>query len=167
MSTKTNSVDVIPRTAWIIAGTLAALVIAGLWYGPMQHEREVREWPLELRALLLVLPAMLVGGYALLVGFIYGDAKRRHMRHVMWAWLAMVPYFLGVIPYFILRDPLPTPCPKCSNEVPHNFSFCPICGTAVHPFCSQCGKQVEGGWANCPHCGTSLPKSTGAVTPVV
>ena len=44
------------------------------------------------------------------MGFIYADAKRRRMRHVMWAWLALVPYFIGVILYFILRDPLPTPC---------------------------------------------------------
>jgi DNA-directed RNA polymerase subunit RPC12/RpoP len=71
----------------------------------------------------------------------------------MWAWLSVVPYFVGVILYFILRDPLPTPCPRCRTEVPQAFAFCPACGTSVHPICAQCGQSLQPEWVNCPHCG--------------
>lgn len=163
MSTDTRARTEIPRAAWVIAVTLAVLLAVAMWYGPFQFERELQEWPLELKVLMIVLPALFTGGYALLVGFIYNDAKRRSMRHVMWAWLAMVPYFLGVITYFILRDPLPTPCPKCRYEVPRSYIFCPACGAAVHPSCKGCARQLEESWSNCPHCGARVVKSAEAL----
>jgi predicted amidophosphoribosyltransferase len=81
------------------------------------------------------------------------------MRHVFWVWLALVPYFIGVILYFILRDPLPTPCPKCGAAAPQAFAFCPGCGASIHPICSQCGKTLQQEWANCPHCGNRIAPS--------
>ncbi len=167
MSAKMSRMNVIPGAAWIVALALIAVLAAVLWYGPLQHERELREWPVELRVALIVFPALFAGWYALLVGFIYGDAKRRNMRQVMWAWLALVPWFLGVIAYFILRDPLPTPCPKCNHEVPRSFAYCPICGASVHPSCKECGKQLEENWASCPHCGTRVAKPVEVGTPAV
>jgi len=77
--------------------------------------------------------------------------------------MALVPYFVGVILYFILRDPLPTPCHRCGMEVPQAFAFCPGCGASIHPICSQCGKSLQPEWSNCPHCGTRLV-SAGAVS---
>jgi predicted amidophosphoribosyltransferase len=99
---------------------------------------------------------IVVIAYSMLVGFIYADAKRRRMRHVMWAWLALVPYFVGVILYFILRDPLPANCPQCGTDVPQAFAFCPGCGASVHPVCPQCGKSLQREWMNCPHCGNRV-----------
>jgi predicted amidophosphoribosyltransferase len=68
----------------------------------------------------------------------------------------VVPNFIGVILYFILRDPLPTPCAHCRTDVPQTFAFCPGCGTSIHPTCAQCGKSLQPDWANCPHCGVRV-----------
>jgi hypothetical protein len=124
--------------------------------GPLRHDSEMAAWHPAAKVAFAALPSLFLAAYSLLVGFIYADAKRRGMRHVMWAWLALVPYFVGVILYFILRDPLPTPCPTCHNDVPKAFAYCPNCGTTVHPTCSSCGKPVQRGWSNCPHCGIRL-----------
>jgi hypothetical protein len=147
----------IPRPAWIVGFLLWAPLIPVLILGPMRHDPDFFEWPLAAKFGFAVFTPLFLLVYALLVGFIYADAKRRGMRHVMWAWLALVPYFVGVILYFILRDPLPTPCPVCRTVVPQAFAYCPRCGASVHPVCSQCGKPVQPDWSNCPHCGVRLP----------
>ena len=158
----------IPRPAWITGILLSVLLVLPLVIGPMRFDPEMGAWPWPAKAgLVAVVPAFILI-WSALVGFIYADAKRRRMRHVMWAWLAMVPYFIGVILYFILRDPLPTPCRRCGTEVPPAFAFCPGCGASIHPICSQCGKSLQPEWANCPHCGTRLASpgisETGAET---
>jgi RNA polymerase subunit RPABC4/transcription elongation factor Spt4 len=125
----------------------------------MRYDHEMRTWPLAARLGMISIIPVFILAYSALVGFIYADAKRRRMRHVMWAWLALVPYFVGVILYFILRDPLPLPCSSCGMEVPQAFAFCPGCGASIHPTCSQCGKSLQKGWANCPYCGTRVTSS--------
>jgi RNA polymerase subunit RPABC4/transcription elongation factor Spt4 len=166
MSTFWARMCLIPRPAWITGCLLSVLVVLPLVLGPMRLESEVREWPLLAKVgLVAVIPAFILI-WSALVGFIYADAKRRRMRHVMWAWLALVPYFIGVILYFILRDPLPMPCHRCGTEVPTAFAFCPGCGAPIHPLCSHCGKSLQPEWANCPHCGTRLvsPGTSGTGT---
>jgi hypothetical protein len=122
----------------------------------MRFDREMRAWPLVAKVGLIAVVPFFIVCYSALVGFIYADAKRRRMCHVMWAWLALVPYFIGVILYFILRDPLPTPCPQCKTDVSQAFAFCPGCGASVHPVCIKCGKSLRLEWSNCPHCGTRI-----------
>ena len=52
--------------------------------------------------------------FILLVGYVWADAKRRQMNAVLWVLLAIfIPNLIGVILYFILRQPLPVPCPSC------------------------------------------------------
>jgi hypothetical protein len=164
MNTFGERLKSIPSPAWVVGFVLAVPVTLGLALGPMRLEPEMRSWPTIAKAGMLALPATFLFTYSLLVGFIYADAKRRRMRHVMWAWLAVVPYFVGVILYFILRDPLPTPCPRCRTDVPQAFAFCPGCGMSVHPTCAQCGKSLQPEWMNCPHCGSRiLPSSVDQV----
>jgi hypothetical protein len=86
-----------------------------------------------------------------------GDAKRRQMRYVLWTLLAtLVPYAIGMILYFILRDPLPKPCPGCGHV--EKAKFRPHCGTLLQPTCPKCDKPVEPTWANCAYCGQQLPE---------
>jgi Double zinc ribbon/Phospholipase_D-nuclease N-terminal len=102
--------------------------------------------------------------YLLLLGYVYGDAKRRGMRSVMWTLLAIfVPYALGFILYFIFRDPLPVFCPHCGASVKSTFVFCPRCAAALRPTCQQCGGVLERGWAHCPHCGSATPSGQAVV----
>jgi len=156
MNTFGDRLKSIPSPAWVTGFLLAVPVTLALALGPMRLDHEMRSWPAIARIGLLTLPASFMFAYSLLVGFIYADARRRGMRHVMWAWLSVVPYFVGVILYFILRDPLPTPCPTCRMDVPHTFAFCPGCGASIHPVCGQCGKSLQCEWLNCPHCGTRI-----------
>lgn len=157
--------SVVPPTAKVIALLLFVCAAAFMWLGPMRHDRDLQEAPEIARLLLTFLLGSVLGIYALLVGFVYGDAKRRRMRHVMWAWLAaLVPNAVGIILYFILRDPLPKPCPKCAQPVPSNFVFCPHCGTALAPRCANCGKAMERQWTHCAYCG--VPAQSGsAISP--
>lgn len=162
MSRFRDELRVIPRTAVYLAWgaylVLATLLFIGMVLSP---DPEFRNWPILGKAafvygLCLLLPALLM-----LVGYVYADAKRRKMRYVMWTFLALlIPDGIGVILYFLLRDPLPLPCPSCHAEVPAKFTFCPHCGAALKPTCPQCGKAVEPGWANCPNCGVKLPRQT-------
>jgi len=165
MNTFGDRLKSIPSPAWVVAFVLAVPVTLALALGPMRFDDAMRSWPAIAKAGMLVLPAGFMFAYSLLVGFIYADARRRRMRHVMWAWLAVVPYFLGVILYFIMRDPLPTPCPHCRTEVHQSFAFCPSCGTSVHPTCAQCGKPLQPEWMNCPHCGSHISFTAGVQVP--
>jgi RNA polymerase subunit RPABC4/transcription elongation factor Spt4 len=95
--------------------------------------------------------------FLLLTGYVYGDAKRRGMRAVMWTFLVfLIPNAIGFILYFIMREPLMTECRQCRRLVRGQFGFCPFCGAGRTPACPQCRKPVESDWANCAHCGVSL-----------
>ena len=152
-------IRIIPRPAWMVAGLLIVLMVLPLLLGPMRYDEEMRNWPLIGKVGLIAVVPVFIIAYSMLVGFVYADAKRRRMRHVMWAWLALVPYFVGVILYFILRDPLPANCPQCGTDVPQAFAFCPGCGASVHPVCPQCGKSLQREWMNCPHCGNRVARA--------
>jgi hypothetical protein len=99
--------------------------------------------------------------WVLLVGYVYGDSKRRGMRHVMWTLLAIfIPDGIGIILYFVLRDPLMRACPGCGQPAKSGFTFCPHCGTSLQQTCPSCGRGVELAWSNCPNCGTKLPEAS-------
>jgi hypothetical protein len=124
-----------PVNAWIGAGfcTLASIVIATLLF---------------------------------LIGYVYSDAKRRGMNATLWtilvvillpAWLA-----LGFIIYFLLREPLPYPCPQCGMNVSARFNFCPNCKFNLRPACPQCRREVRLEDRYCPHCASELTSDSAA-----
>lgn len=152
-----KELGVIPRTAWIVAGLFYVGLATLAWFlVPTDHE--MSHWPRDGQLAFIFLMPLFFFLIIPLYGYIFGDAKRRAMRYVMWTLLAIfVPDFIGVIIYFILRDPLPLDCPSCHNLVPSKFTFCPHCGNALRPYCPQCGKSVERTWTNCGYCGAKLP----------
>jgi hypothetical protein len=161
-----KELSVIPPTARIIAlAVYIGLVI--LIHFLMSSDRGpqgMATWPLAgqlaFNFLIPVMPLIAI----LFYGYIYGDAKRRGMHYAIWTVLAIfVPYLIGVLLYFVLRDPIPSECPACHNFVLAKFTFCPHCGASVRPSCPQCGKSIEPGWVNCGYCGAKVP---GAVTRV-
>ncbi len=98
-----------------------------------------------------------LAAFILLVGYVFGDARRRGMRHVMWTLIAVfVPNGIGLILYFILREPLPVPCGTCGMLAGKQHAFCPGCGSPVRAVCPACRQMVEPGWRNCAGCGASL-----------
>jgi Double zinc ribbon len=158
MSRLREELRVIPRTAWILA-PIAYLTAATLLFEvAVRRDPQMGQWPLAGQLAFCYGALLLLAAAILLVGYVYGDAKRRGMRYVMWTWLALlIPDGIGIILYFILRSQLPKPCPGCSAKLKSGYAFCPHCGTALQPRCPNCGQGVEPAWANCPHCGTKLP----------
>ena len=116
--------------------------------------------PIFLLALFGIVPIAL---YVLLVGYVWGDARRRGMSALLWTLLAVfIPSGVGVILYFILRDPVPAPCPSCGALARKGHAFCASCGSAVRRACAQCRQPVETSWRNCPCCGVALGKDSAA-----
>jgi RNA polymerase subunit RPABC4/transcription elongation factor Spt4 len=161
MSRFADGLRIIRPPAWITAIVFYLFMSNLAFFVLLPTDKEMKNWPVIAQiafayGVFLILPAMV-----LLVGYVYADAKRRSMRYVMWTWLAtLVPDGIGIILYFILRDPLPKPCPRCATPVRSSFVFCPNCGAAMQPTCPQCGRAVDVGWSHCPHCGSNLPTQT-------
>lgn len=156
MSTFREEAKLIPGVARLIAVGLYLAMQALFWFVIFQH-KDFASWPWVGQfcfALLVPVPMTI---YVLLIGYVYADAKRRGMRHVMWTWLAaLIPNAIGIILYFVLREPLLEPCRKCGSLVRHGFAFCPQCGGEMARACPQCRRAVETGWTHCAYCGTSL-----------
>ena len=96
------------------------------------------------------------------LGYVYRDARRRGMNGGLWLLLCMLlswPFFaIGFILYFQVREPLPFPCPRCSNMVGARFNFCPNCKCNLHPSCPNCKREVAGSDKFCPYCAQELGK---------
>ncbi len=100
---------------------------------------------------------LVVGALILLMGYINRDAKRRGMHYVMWTLLAIfLPNLIGVILYFLLREPLPFRCPECRATVTARYNFCPSCKHNLRPACPQCKREVSVEDRYCPHCAWEL-----------
>jgi len=156
--------DLIPGAAFVIAGVvyLAYLALMGfVWLaGPMSAGDSIPPivwgW-----FFLTAAVGILMAPYVLLVGYVWADAKRRGMNAVLWVLLAIfIPNAIGIILFFILRDPLPVPCPSCQAPATTEQAFCACCGTAVRPACPQCRKPVQEGWTHCAGCGAPLETAT-------
>jgi Double zinc ribbon len=171
-----------PRGFWANLGTIrpVAKVLALILFFGMQalfwfviwphrsHQDNLDKLPGVGLIFLPLLASSFLAVYVLLIGFIYVDAKRRGMRYVMWTLLAIfIPDAIGIILYFVLRDPLPTPCPKCSRLSAQSFTFCPSCGAELMRTCRVCRKKLGVGWVNCAYCGTSLTGEMGSSAPKV
>ena len=71
----------------------------------------------------------LFAALVLALGYVYGDARRRNMPAALWTLIAFfVPNLLGFLLYFVLRKPIATPCPQCSQPFPTDQRFCSWCG---------------------------------------
>ena len=110
MSRFTKELRVIPKAAWIVAWFAYLCFTVPVFFFVAPTDPEVGKWPRWGQALFVYGIFLLVVALVALIGYVYGDAKRRQMRYVMWTLLAIfVPHGIGMILYFILRDPLPQP----------------------------------------------------------
>jgi hypothetical protein len=156
MNRFSDELRIIPVVARISAvlipifGFLALFIV-------LSQDHQAGQWPVVGRVAFSLWPGLLVGVLVLFYGYINADARRRGMRYVMWTLLAMfVPNTLGIILYFILREPLLAQCPKCGAQGRANFTFCPQCGAELSSTCPSCKRAVEPGWKSCPYCRSAL-----------
>lgn len=150
MSRLRRELAVAPFAGVLISAAVGLVAgLALLWAG--------RGTPLPWRLPFGAAMALVVFVYGFLVAYVYGDARRRGMRYRVWALVAaLVPNGIGFLAYFLLRDPLPRPCPTCGTAARRDLAFCPQCGTALAPACPACRRPVEPHWSHCAHCGTKL-----------
>src|SRR5262245_29713954 len=147
----------IPRPAWIVATILGLALLAFgviVTWQTAGSSSASPGWIVTGFAALVPLAC----SFVLLIGYIYGDARRRGMRHVLWTLLAIfVPNGVGILIYFLLRQKPQIPCPQCQALLQPGLSFCPNCGSSMGPICQQCHRRTEAGWSHCGHCGAALP----------
>jgi len=102
-----------------------------------------------------------------LIAYVNRDAKRRGMNSALWTILVIILLpawgFIGLVIYFLMREPLPYPCPQCGTSVSARYNFCPNCKCNLHPSCPQCKCEVGEMDKFCPHCGNDLKAATNAV----
>jgi len=168
MSRFREELGVIPGIAWVIAALTFVCIEVLLWQFALPNDRNVGNWPFFAKFCLSTFASGVVGAYVLLVGYISRDAGRRGMRQALWTLIAIfVPNCIGIILYFVMREPLTARCPKCGTPSKPTFAFCNQCGTEISPACPQCRRPVGADWKACAYCGTDLvARQSGGVTPV-
>ncbi len=106
-----------------------------------------------------------------MLGYVYRDAKRRGMHAGLWTILVLIlsssTFFIGLIIYLLVREPLPFNCPKCSTSVNARFNFCPNCKYNLHPVCPACQHEVADDDKFCPYCAAELSQAPKPSTDVV
>jgi hypothetical protein len=163
MSRLSDELRVIPAVTWFIAVAIYLCSATLVFRVAIPGNPKLAEWPVGGQFLFAYGLLLLVFPYVLLIGYVCGDAMRRGMHCVMWTLLAIfIPNGIGIILYFVLRDPMPKACPSCSALVKVGV-YCPRCGKALQATCPGCRRGVEPGWTHCPHCGTALPTSPSRV----
>jgi hypothetical protein len=157
MSRFRDELDVVPRPAFAVAVLVWLGFFLLMMLVPFGIDPKGSQWPLAGKLALSVLPGIPLFILVLLIGYVYADAKRRGMRFVLWTWLAaLIPNAIGIILYFVLRDPLLVNCTHCGAHARPGFAFCAKCGGSLSLACPQCRRAVDPGWTHCVHCGASL-----------
>ncbi len=170
---------IIPRWLTVLVAVLypAALVIAitvnlaarNNPYGNDMFPPELRDHPgLASLALAGIVTAasLCMAIIVFLVAYVNRDASRRGMSAALWTILVLILLpawgFIGFVIYFLMREPMPYPCPQCGNSVGARFNFCPNCKCNLHPSCPQCKRETAESDKFCPHCGNDLKAATQA-----
>jgi RNA polymerase subunit RPABC4/transcription elongation factor Spt4 len=147
---------IIPRSLKIVA---IALFVAGQIAAQIGYFYDSQKDPLIAFAGGAAAASLVIGFLLMLFGYINRDAKRRGMNSTLWTLLAIfVPYAIGVIIYFLMREPLPYNCPACGAVVNARFNFCPVCKHNLRPSCPQCKREVRLEDKFCPYCAQELPE---------
>jgi RNA polymerase subunit RPABC4/transcription elongation factor Spt4 len=145
----------VARWAWVLAviGFLSMQFVFNVVVA-----RQADAPPAWARILLGLLVGLILTCYLLLIGYVNRDSGRRGMSRTLWTSVSvLVPNGLGIILYFILRQPVADNCPQCGHGVQNGFNFCPQCNYKLNPSCPQCQRMVRPGDTYCPYCGTPQP----------
>jgi hypothetical protein len=112
--------------------------------------------------------SIFMAGMIFMIAYVNRDASRRGMNAGLWTLLVLIltpsSLIIGFVIYFLMREPLPYPCPQCNTTVSARFNFCPNCKCNLHPACPQCKREVAELDKFCPYCGNDLKAVVGAET---
>lgn len=164
MNKFSKELGIIPAAAWMLATLAGVCMFCVLFLFGMPPARH--PWPLPGQVLFCLAMAIVIFAYVMLIGYINADAKRRGMRYVMWTLLAIfLPNSIGIILYFVLRDPLLIQCAHCGAAGRAGFVFCPQCGSDLCPICPRCRRSIEPAWKKCAYCGADVGPTVAASGP--
>lgn len=120
---------------------------------------------------IVTLISLFMATFIFLVAYVNRDAARRGMNAALWTILILIflPTWglIGLIIYFLMREPLPYPCPQCAATVSARFNFCPNCKCNLQPSCPQCKHEVAELDKFCPFCGNDLAVPADRSAPAV
>ena len=157
MSRFRQEMKLVAPGVWVLGAALFLAVAGGTAVMVSQVGSDAEGWPEWAKWLFVAGISSIVFFYTILVGYVFSDAKRRGMRHVMWTLLVIfIPNAIGFILYFVLRDPVLQGCRSCGAPVNPKFPYCPNCGTPRAQTCPQCHSAIEPGWAHCATCGVKV-----------
>ncbi|MEO6924657.1 MAG: zinc ribbon domain-containing protein, partial [Bryocella sp.] len=152
-STGDDELRMIPRWSMVLAAVLF-LGMQYLFHFVMPHHKHEM---LPLRIMMSYAWGTLVASYALLLGYVSRDVKRRDMSAGLWMLVCVVlPGGIGAVVYFMLRQPVLSCCPNCATSVDTAYNFCPQCQFQMAPVCSVCHRGVKITDAFCTQCGHDL-----------
>ena len=141
-------------------------------YGNDMFPPELRDNPVMASfalAGIVTLMSIFFATFIFLTAYVNRDASRRGMNAALWTILILIflPTWglIGLVIYFLMREPLPYPCPQCSATVSARFNFCPNCKCNLQPACPNCKREVAELDKFCPFCGTDLGASRTELTP--
>lgn len=157
-----REIKIVPLWAWILA---AIVFVASQWFFNISMAHQAHPVVAWARPLLGILAGIGGGAYLLLLGYVNRDAKRRGMSPTLWTLVAiLIPNALGILLYFVLRQPLSSGCPQCGSHVQVDFNFCPRCHCKLSLVCQGCQRPIRREDVYCPYCGTSLQQPCAPVT---
>jgi len=142
---------------WSMVLAVAAFVAAQYFVHMLMPHHRPPNTPIGMRVFWGISWGAVLAVYALLIGYISRDAKRRNMNAGLWCLAAIfMPGAIGTVVYFLLRQPLVTPCPGCGAEIESGANFCSQCRFQVGLACGQCFRSVRPTEVFCARCGHSL-----------
>ena len=148
-----RELQMIPRWAMLLAFALFAGAQYVFHHLMPHHKHEL----LPLRIMMGLLWGQLLASYALLLGYVSRDVRRRGMSPGLWMLVCIVlPGGIGAVVYFLLRQPVQLRCPHCSTSIASSFHFCPQCQFQMAPVCGTCHLGVKITDVFCTQCGHDL-----------
>ena len=157
MNRFSEQIRIISSIAWLLAVLAALCTFSLVFFVAIPRDPKVHHWSLIGQVSISFFSAAFIFIWVLLIGYINADARRRGMRYIMWTLLAIfVPNSIGIILYFVLRDPLLVACAQCGTPGRVSFVFCPQCGSTLCPVCPGCRRSIEPAWKKCAYCCTDL-----------
>ena len=164
-----EEIRLIPRE--VVLTMLALFVIAHIVTQVVVAYTKEPPWPEFNRIMIILATAGVVtaagiaaAAFVFLVAYVNRDAARRGMNSTLWTVLVLVllpAYFVtGFILYFLVREPLPYPCPQCKAIVSARYNYCPTCKFNLRPSCPGCRREVRLHDRYCPNCAQELPAAS-------
>ena len=143
---------------WSIAAAVAVFVLVEYyWWIVAPQQRHHAPPALWLRIYFNLSWGLLASLYFLMIGYISKDAPRRAMSTRLWMLACFVmPGGIGLVLYFLLRQPEISLCPACSTHVQNDFHFCPQCNYQLRANCGNCFRTVRTSDLYCTRCGHEL-----------